>query len=101
MLRRCFFFARCLFADFFFKIKFFSKKNFNNIIRVSNSLDQDHARRSVGPDLGPKMFSMASSILSSVALGRVNNKCNMKTIIEMSLYDIPRPTKNKQNAQTA
>ena len=68
MLRRVFLQDVCLLI-FFFKIKVFLKKTFNNIIRVSNSLDQDHARRSVGPDQGPKIFSMASSILSSVALG--------------------------------
>ena len=31
----------------------FSKKNFKNTIRVSNSLDPDHARPFFGPDLAP------------------------------------------------
>ena len=34
-----------------FKINFF-KKSFRNTIRVSNGLDPDQDRRSVGPDLG-------------------------------------------------
>ena len=33
--------------------KSFSEKSLRNIIRVSNSLDQDQARHNVGPDLGP------------------------------------------------
>ena len=37
----------------FFNIPFFSKYSVKNNIRVSNSLDPDLARRSVGPDLGP------------------------------------------------
>ena len=45
-------------ADIFFKISLylvvaFSKMIFRNISRVPSSLDPDHARRSVGPDLGP------------------------------------------------
>ena len=32
---------------------FLSKHSFGNTIRVSNSLDPDQARRSVGPDLSP------------------------------------------------
>ena len=39
-------------CGFFFKSTF-SKKSFRKTIRVSNSLDPDHARHSVGPDLGP------------------------------------------------
>ena len=40
---------------FFFKISFISKKSFKNrnTIRVSNGLDPDQDRRSVGPDLDP------------------------------------------------
>ena len=46
-------------ADIFFKISLFpvvafSKRSFRNISRVPSSLDPDHARRFVGPDLGPK-----------------------------------------------
>ena len=44
----------------FFKINFF-KKSFRNTIRVSNSLDPDHARRFVGPDLGPNCFQKLSA----------------------------------------
>ena len=33
--------------------QFREKKSFRNTIRVSNSLDPDQARCSVGPDLGP------------------------------------------------
>ena len=39
----------------FFKINFF-KKFFQNIIRVSNGLDPDQYRHSVGPDLCPNYF---------------------------------------------
>ena len=39
-----------------FKI-FLFKKFFQNTIRVSNSWDPDHDRRSVGADLGPKVMS--------------------------------------------
>ena len=39
-------------SDFFKKISFF-KINFRNIIRVSNSMDQDQGCRFVGTDIGP------------------------------------------------
>ena len=42
-------------ADFF-KITFF-KNSFSNTIRVSNSLDPNQDRQSVGPDLGPNHLS--------------------------------------------
>ena len=41
----------------FFKINFLKKKSFRNTIGVSNGLDPDQDRHSVGPDLGPKLFS--------------------------------------------
>ena len=37
----------------FFQNYFFSKNSYRNTIRVSNGLDPDKDRRSVGPDLGP------------------------------------------------
>ena len=40
----------------FFKINFLKKKSFRNTIGVSNGLDPDQDRHSVGPDLGPKLF---------------------------------------------
>ena len=45
---------------FFFKINF-SKNSFGNTIRVSNSLDPDQARHSVGPDLGPNCLQKLSA----------------------------------------
>ena len=42
------FHAFCVFQN-----QLFSKNSFKNTIRVSNSLDPDQARRSVGPDLVP------------------------------------------------
>ena len=39
-------------ADFF-KINIFKKNSSSNNIRLSNGLDPDQERRSVGPDLGP------------------------------------------------
>ena len=43
-----------------FKINFF-KKIFINIIRVSNGLDPDQDRHSVGPDLGPNCLQRLKS----------------------------------------
>ena len=37
----------------FFLNQLFRKNSFGNNIRVSNSLDTDHARQNVGPDLDP------------------------------------------------
>ena len=39
----------------------FSKKCFRNTIRVSNGLDPDQDRHSVGPDLGPNCFQRLSA----------------------------------------
>ena len=39
----------------------FSKNSFRNTIRVSNSLDPDQARRSVGPDLVPNCMQKLSA----------------------------------------
>ena len=39
----------------------FSKNYFRNTIRVSDSLDQDQAGRSVGPDLGPNCLQKLSA----------------------------------------
>ena len=44
----------------FFKMNFF-KKSFRDAIRVSNGLDLDQDRRSVGPDLGPNCLQMLSA----------------------------------------
>ena len=45
------------------KIKFFEKiiSGFSNMIRVSNSLDADHARDSAGPDLIPNCLQKLSA----------------------------------------
>ena len=44
------------------KIKIFSSKySFRNTIRVSNSLDTDHDRHSVGPDLDPNCLQRLSA----------------------------------------
>ena len=47
-------------ADFFSKVTI-SKNSFRNTIRVSNSLDPDQDRRSVGPDLGPNCVERSSA----------------------------------------
>ena len=44
--------------DFFF---FFQKKNLSGIQSVSNNLDPDQTRRSIGPDLGPNCFQRLSA----------------------------------------
>ena len=46
-------------ADLFFKI-IFSKITFINIFRVSNGLDPDQVRQSVGPHLGPNCLQRLS-----------------------------------------
>ena len=48
-------------ADFFFQNQLLNKNAFRNIIRVSNSLDPDQARRFVGPDLGPNCLQRLSA----------------------------------------
>ena len=40
---------------------YFSKHSFRNTIRVSNSLEPDQARRSVGPDLVPNCLQKLSA----------------------------------------
>ena len=47
-------------ADVFSKSTF-SYNSFRNTIRVSNGLDPDQDRRSVGPDLGPNCFQRLSA----------------------------------------
>ena len=44
-----------------FKINFLNNFFFKNTIRVSNSLDPDHDRRFVGPDLGPNCLQRLSA----------------------------------------
>ena len=39
----------------------FSKNSFGNTIRVSNGLDPDQGRHSVGPDLGPNCLQKLSA----------------------------------------
>ena len=50
-------------ADFF-EINFY-KKYFRSTIRVSNGLDPDQDRRSVGPDMGPNCFAKVYAHASS------------------------------------
>ena len=51
----------------------FSKNSLRNTIRVSNSLDPDQARHSVGPDLGPNCLKRLSA---DVTAGRqIVNRC--------------------------
>ena len=55
-------------ADFFSKL-IFSKNSFRHTIKVSNALDPDQDRRSVGPDLGPNRLQRLSAddeVLSSM-----------------------------------
>ena len=47
-------------ADFFFKINCF-KKLFQESGRVSNSLDSDQDRHSVGPDLDPNCLKRVTA----------------------------------------
>ena len=50
----------CPLLTLFKIVVFFSKKIFHNTTSVSNSLDPDQARRSVGPDLGPNCSQISS-----------------------------------------
>ena len=50
-----------IFYQFFFSKSTFSKNSFRNTSRVSNSLDPDQDRGSVGPDLGPKYLQRLSA----------------------------------------
>ena len=50
----------------------FSKNSFRNRISVSNSLDPDQARHSVGPDLGPNCLQNLSA--DDTIGDRVNQK---------------------------
>ena len=52
-------------ADFFSK-SIFPKKDFKNIIRVANSLNQDHAQRLVGPYMYPNCLPDLPNVLSSL-----------------------------------
>ena len=54
-----------LFGRLFVSKSTFPKISFRNIIRVSNSLDQDQARRFVGPDLGPNCLQRLSTYATS------------------------------------
>ena len=58
-------------ADFF-QIQFFKKNLIRNSIRVSNSLDPDQDRRSVGPDLGPNCLQRVSADNNSRRFQRNN-----------------------------
>ena len=62
-------------CGFFLKICFFKKKkkSFRNTIRVSNSLDPDHARHFVGHDLGPN-YLQSYQQTTKVATSRENVK---------------------------
>ena len=54
-----------LFAKVIRRQMLFSKHAFRNTIRVSNGLDPDQDRHSVGPDLGPNCLQRLSLLLSS------------------------------------
>ena len=47
-------------ADFF-QNPLFQKNSFRITIRVANSLDPDHARCFIGPDLGPNCLQKLSA----------------------------------------
>ena len=55
-------------ADFFFPKLVIKKISFRNTIGVSNGLDPDEDRHSVGPDLGPNSLQRLSSYDKEFAL---------------------------------
>ena len=59
-LQAWYFFIRLSSADFFLEFTF-STKSFRNTISVSNCLDPDQDRHSVGPDLGPNCLQRLSA----------------------------------------
>ena len=52
----------------------FSKNSFRNTIRMSNGLDPDQDRHSVGPDLGPNCFANVVSRRQKSLLARIELK---------------------------
>ena len=71
-----------LLSDDFFQNKLFSSKHsFRNTIRVSNSLDPDQDRLSVGPDLGPDCFEKGYQQMPNIDANKERvkqiHKCNM------------------------
>ena len=59
-LLACWVIFHVLLSADFFKINFF-KNSFRNTFRMSNSLDPDQDRHSVGPDLGPNRLQRLSA----------------------------------------
>ena len=60
----------CFFVCFFSKITF-TKNSFTKTIKVSNRLDPDQDRHSVGPDLGPNCLQGLSADDTSTSRQRV------------------------------
>ena len=60
----------------FFKINF----SLRNITRVSNSLDRDHARCSVGPDVGSVRPDLVSNCLQNLSADNTRSKKLMSHI---------------------
>ena len=63
----CFFLSS---ADFFLSKLTFSKISFREAIRVSNGLDPDQDRHSVGPDLDPNCLQRLSAVDKSPVAGK-------------------------------
>ena len=55
----------------FFKMNFFFKDSFRNIIRVSDNLDPDQDQQIVGPDLGPNCLQRLSADGKSQSIPKV------------------------------
>ena len=72
----------------FFQNYFFKKKSFGNtIIRVSNGLDLDQDRHSVGLHLGPNYFQKPSA-RTKFATSRQRVKLTLKKLKYLSKLDI-------------
>ena len=71
----------------FFQIQLFSKFYYRNIIRVSNSLYPDQARRFVGPDLGPNCLQgHQQTTLEGKDLKRHNSKMHIFSQLTLKVY---------------
>ena len=74
-------------SDFFFKINVF-KNPFSNTFRVSNSLDQDQVRHSVGPNPSPICFQRSSAdctsrqrvMVSTLVYGKYNTVTHLNSV---------------------
>ena len=96
----------CMLGDFscfyrlllFFSKLIFSENSFRNTIRVTNSLDPDQDRHSVGPDLGPNFLRrLSANLIFCLVLVQTRKTGNCPDMPENLLIAIKH--QNKQSYQ--